>query len=248
MKQPAFRRKQYWRTIVTMIVVLGFMVPGAVSYAQSGTTRRPISDFVSAQGTFCLPDGMGGCVVFVPPIPNFIGWGDPRTGNCVSVDYAGLADATYGGAFGTQTGGTVAERPLPDGRAEVTVTLHTTNALTWVIEGCSDFASGTLLFGHRAPDVVDDGADAALGHSFFEISFINTAPGALLPDLIQLFFLPAPGQELHQYVFRATAKGTLRIDFGVPDGTPGMVTVAQTGNIVRSNIQAAVVNLRKTGK
>jgi hypothetical protein len=135
---------------------------------------------------------------------------------------------------------------LPDGRAEVTVTLHTTNALTWVAE-CCDFANGPLLFGHRPADVIG-GADAALADSFFQISFINTEPGAPLPDLIQLFFAPAPGQEYIHHVFRASANGRLRSAFGVPDGTPGKVTVAETGNIARSNFQAAVVNLRQTGK
>lgn len=43
------------------------------------------------------------------------------------------------------------ERPLADGRAEVTVILHTKNALTWVVDG-DDFANGELLFGHRVPD------------------------------------------------------------------------------------------------
>jgi hypothetical protein len=116
-----------------------------------------------------------------------------------------------------------------------------------VISECADFAGGTLLFGHRAPDVLA-GADAALGDSLFQISFINTAPGAPLPDLMQLFFAPAPGQQLHQYVFHASASGTLRAAFGVADGTPGKVSVAQTGNVVRSNIQAALINLHEVGQ
>ena len=44
-----------------------------IAYSQP-TVTRPISDFVSAQGTFCLPDGGGGCFLFVPPVPNFAGW------------------------------------------------------------------------------------------------------------------------------------------------------------------------------
>jgi hypothetical protein len=165
----------------------------------------------------------------------------------VLVDYAGLVNATYGGVFGTQITGTVVERPLRDGRAQVTVNLDTTNALTWVAE-CCDFANGTLLFGHRAPEVLA-GADAALGDSFFHISFTNTAPGAPLPDLIQLFSAPAPGQQIQEFVFHATADGTLRSAFGVPDGTPGKVTVSQTGNLAaRSNLQASVINVRQTGK
>ena len=41
---------------------------------QGGATQRPISEFVSAQGTFCRPDGAGGCTLFVPPLLNFLGW------------------------------------------------------------------------------------------------------------------------------------------------------------------------------
>ncbi len=60
--------------------------------------------------------------------------------------------------------------------------------------------------------------------------FINTAPGAPLPDLEQLFFDPHPGQELPSFLsFRSQADGELRAAFGVPDGTPGRVEVVQTG-------------------
>ena len=64
--------------------------------------------------------------------------------------------------------------------------LHTTNALTWVVEGF-DFASGTLLFGRRADDL-GEFKPPALGHSFFQIVFWNTAPGAPLPDLMELLY------------------------------------------------------------
>jgi hypothetical protein len=239
----AQRAKPVLVTLRFGVIALSRAVPAPAS---APTSPRPISDFVSQQGTFCFPDGRGGSVIFVPPLPNFIGWSDWRSGNNAWVDYAGLANAACGGDFGTQTRGTVIERPLPDGRADVTVTLHTTKALTWVIERCSDFAGATPVFGHRAADVLA-GAEAALGESFLQLSFTNSAPGAPLADLMQLFFLPAPGQQLHKYVFYAMAKGPLRNAFGVPNSTPGMVTVAETGNTARSNIQAAVVNLRKTG-
>jgi hypothetical protein len=216
------------------------------------TTTRPISDFVSAQGTFCIPCGtqgttcVNGCGLFVPPADNFLGWDTlqevpPQKGNvqpvrCVSVDYVGLANAKIeelsGGiiSFGTTTSGTVAERPLSDGRVEVSVLLHTSNALTWVAgggdNGVCDFATDPLLFGHRVTDVLA-AADAALGDSFLKVVFINTAPGAPLPDLEQLFNDPLPGQE--PISFRAQANGTLRAAFGVPDGTPGRAEVSQTG-------------------
>jgi hypothetical protein len=73
---------------------------------------------------------------------------------------------------------------LADGRAEVEVRLQTENALTWVTDGCNDFATDPLLFGHRAPDVLG-GAEPGLCDSFLQLTFMNTAPGAPLPDLIQ---------------------------------------------------------------
>jgi len=219
------------------------------NFAQGATTIRPIKDFVDAQGTFCIDDGSGGCFLFVPPVANFIGWDTlqevpPQKGNvqpvrCASVDYAGLANAKIEGlsggtiSFGTTTDGTVTERLLSDGRAEVSVRLHTKNALTWVAGGgdndTCDFATDPLVFGYRVPDVLG-GADASLGESFLQVKFINTAPGAPLPDLEQLIFAPEPGQEFPSFIsFTARADGTLRENFGVPDGTPGRAEVTQTG-------------------
>ena len=98
-----------------------------LAFAQ--TTQRPISDFVQAQGTFCFPNGSGGCLLFVPPVPNFVGWGDQAGNLGASVDYAGLANACFGNAFGTTTSGVITERALANGRAEDTVLLFTQNAL-----------------------------------------------------------------------------------------------------------------------
>src|SRR5262249_50861772 len=133
----------------------------------------------------------------------------------------------------TLTGGTIVERPLPDGRAEVTVLLSTKKALTWVIDGCDDFAKDTLLFGRRAQDVLA-GQQPSLGDSFLQLVFYNTAPGAPLPDFEQLLFLPLPEQELRFVGFRAQADGQLRAAFGVPDGSPGRATVVETGVFMAS--------------
>jgi hypothetical protein len=183
--------------------------------------------------------------LFVPPVPNFEGWGDFVNNLAVSVDYAGLANACFGNAFGTSMSGVITERALANGRAEDTVLLFTHNALTWVVQPI-DFKNGPVVFGHRwdttSPVCTLNGASPTLGTSFLHIKFTNTAPGAPLPDLIQLFASPAPGQGLIEYTFQANATGPLA------NGAPGMVTVVQTGNIVRSNVQAAVVNLRATGK
>jgi hypothetical protein len=224
-----------------LAAVVAAVLLAPLAFAQ--TTQRPISDFLQTQGTFCYPDGKGGCLLFIPPVPNFEGWGDPVRNLAVSVDYAGLANACFGNAFGTTMSGSITERTLADGRAEDTVLLFTQNALTWVVNSF-DFVNGSVVFGHRwntnSPTCTLNGASPALGTSFLHIKFTNTAPGAPLPDLIQLFSPPASG--LIEYTFQANATGPLA------NGAPGMVTVVQTGNAVRSNVQAAVVNLRATGK
>lgn len=179
----------------------------------------------------------GGCLLFVPPIDNFIGWGDPKNGNLASVDYAGLAnrwieeESNGEISFGTTFKGIVLERQLPDGRADVTVILNTDNALIFVTQ--VDFATGPLVFGHRAPDVLDDGAQPVLADVTFTLSFTNTALGAPLPDLIQLFFFPSKGQAIERYSFHAEAH----------DGNTS-TTITQTGNAARSNIQAAIVKVK----
>lgn len=206
--------------LVGTLLCIGIFLTGTAS-ASNAAVQRPIEDFVDQQGTFCIPDGAGGCFLIVPPIENFIGWTDAMTGIGASVDYAGLADDWAAGAFGTETTGTVTERPLPDGRAEIHVRLRTENALTFVVAG-GDFAGGELLFGNRAPEVLA-GAAPALGESFLHVRFVNTAPGDPLPDLIQLLIAPEPGQELKFIAFKANVSGPL------PDGTPGRVTVVQTG-------------------
>jgi hypothetical protein len=210
--------------------------------AQASATTRPIEEFVGAQGAFCLPDGSGGCFLFVPPVANFTGWDNggevpPEETRGASVDYAGLANAWIEGAsggavsFGTTFDGTITERPLADGRVAVQVQLHTQNALAWAIaadeQGNLDFGSSTLLFGHRAPEVLA-GAEPALVESVLQLRFINTGPGVPIPDLLQLFFAPEPGQEVTFLSFHAHGSGPLQAAFGVLDGTPGRLTVTQT--------------------
>ena len=213
----------------TVVVLASWAIVIAASYAQANpTVVRPIEDFVAQQGTFCFPDGMGGCLLFVPPVGNFIGWSDPATNRCASVDYSGLAnqwiEAASGGAvsFGTSFVGSVRERPLADGTTEVLVQMLTRNALTWVIDGCEDFASNPLLFGYRAPDVLAS-SPPAFCNSVFSIKFTNTAPGAPLPDLIQLAFFPELGQSFISLSIDCSASGMLA------DGTPGRAVILERG-------------------
>jgi hypothetical protein len=128
----------------------------------------------------------------------------------------------------------VTESALSDGRAEVTVVLHTTKALSWVVKLQGDLARDPLDFGYRPGELLADKARAlhpALGVSDLKVIFTNTALGAPLPDLVDAFILgnAAPGQVLSTLAFQATADGPLRAPFGVAEGTPGQATVKQNG-------------------
>ncbi|MCI0746485.1 MAG: hypothetical protein L0Y58_13875 [Verrucomicrobia subdivision 3 bacterium] len=158
---------------------------------------------------------------FVPPLP--FGWIDPQSHIFMAIDYAGLANATLGGPLGTVMDGSISERLMADGRAEVDVLLHTRNALTWAIQGTPDnefdFGSGPLMFGHRLPEV-SAGATPALGECTLRMIFLNSAPGAPLPDFFELVLTRI--QDLNWIAFSGRADGPLA------DGTPGRLTVIQT--------------------
>jgi hypothetical protein len=173
----------------------------------------------------------------LPPDPNFLGWGTNFAKPPVyyaGVDYAGLANA-YPSENPPKFSGNVTERPLPDGRAEVTVLLHTKGANIWVIQFDltnpdlqGQIGSNPTLFGHYPKDVAV-GAPQALADTNLHVVFTISAPGADLPDLIQLSFFPEEGQEIKFIKFNAKAKGPLTDEFGVPEGTPGKCTIVQTG-------------------
>jgi hypothetical protein len=207
----------------------------------AAAVHRPLSDFLSAQGS---TNG------FIPPLPDFIAWtnNNPQT-MFVSVDYAGLVASyltSHGGpSLGTQMSGSVLERPLADGRAEVSVILHTDRALTWTIAlPSTDLAGDPLLYGYRGTDLVANPLlTPALSSSDLQVVFKNTAPGAALPDLVTAFILgeAEPGQELVMLAFRSRGSGPLRAAFGVADGTPGRCTVVNTG-LFRTPFKGAVAD------
>ncbi len=195
---------------------------------------RPLSDFLSAQGSTNF---------FVPPVPDFIGWGSSFANPPVlfaSVDYAGLA-ATWlqnngGPSLGTTVTGDVNERRLSDGRAQVVVNVDFTKALTWAFQFPGDFATAPLIFGYRAQDLAaNPGLTPGLSTGKLQVKFKNTAPGAPLPDLIAFILgTAAPGQELVSIAFRSDGLGPLRAPFGVAEGTPGKCVVTQTGLLMTS--------------
>ncbi len=231
--------------LMVMVAPLALADDGATAAPPAAATvKRPLSDWLDAQGTFCVDDGGGGCVLFEPPVDNYLAWTDPVRNRIGSFDYAGIANQyiiDHGGAsLGTTMNGSLSERALPDGRALVQVNLKTKNALTFVADGV-DFG-GPLLFGYRPTEVLG-GATPALCNGTFKLKFINTAPGAPMPDFMQLAFAPEPGQEINQIVVKCVSKGDLRALYGVPDGTPGQATINQNAKIKQGALTFTIENV-----
>ena len=161
--------------------------------------QRPITDFIENQGT-------------VAP-GNFIAWEDEAL-NTFVLDYAGVWNNFFDLGLPTTFDGSIDEKPLADGTAEVSVILHTHNAFTFVY-GPPPF--GFVLFGNDPFAVIFFGEAPALGDSTLQVKFINPGGvGAPLPDLLEV-------QTISFIAFTAQATGTL------PDGTLTDAHTRQTG-------------------
>lgn len=217
------------------VAAAGSALGVAPAWAAAPVKMRSFSELLSRQGTYCASDGNGGCQLFVPPVPNFLGFSTRFAGRDTAlfagVDYAGLANAYYGGMFGTQVGGTVMEQALPDGRADVRVHIFTNRANSWVIEldlkgdTNAQIASKPTLFGRRP----NESGPYALSQCSMEVRFINSAPGAPLPDLLQLINFPDGTGEATFLGFTSQGSGPLHAGFGVAEGSPGRCIIRQTG-------------------
>ena len=188
--------------------------------------QRPIEDFIQAQGTTSvfyrgpyapgLPDYAVGFTT--APCPGeFCQYATSRIG---VVDYAGGANKyleRHGyGSLNTQTDGSITERLLPDGRAEITVVLHTTNALTFASTWDYSLPSppesaetNVRLFGSSVQDLLRyPSRRPALGDSDLILIFKNPALGAPMPDLVKLFaFGGYPNLELTSLYLSVNAAG-----------------------------------------
>lgn len=233
---------------------------------------RPLSDFIGAQGT---------TTCFTPPAPSQLGGSSALNKPPVRfalADYTGLTaeylSANFDISLGTTVSGTVSERPLADGRALVTVNLHTRDALTWAINfdpsaPASQFNNNPLLFGSRAQDLIADPTlTPALADVHLRAVFTIPAPGAPLPDLVCINqgpdcpnVAPCPeGFEIDFLTFQANAEGPLHALAGLgPEGTPGRLTMTQIGLIkpaINNGFKGALadafpvekIELRATGR
>jgi hypothetical protein len=220
------------RTVQKAALHLAFVVMGVTlilfgapspAGASMPVAIRPISDFVDAQGTSS---------VFFPPFPDQIGWVDNPATIFALADYSGKGGewllVNGGPDLGTQTSGTITDRPLKGGRSLVTVALHTTNAVTFAYSA----PAFDLIFGNPIQDLAaDPSLMPALSDCHLGVVFQNTAPGAPLPDLVNwlAFGNSEPGQELNRLSFRSDGNGPIHAAYGVPEGTPGLLVVTQTG-------------------
>ncbi len=224
------RRTKMWKH-ASSSVALSLIAAAAIgtnAAAAGPVQQRPIEDFVMAQGS-------------LNPFA-ILAWTDPEEQLFTVFDYAGTLDAFFtlltGGAvsFGTEMTGSVTERALPDGRALVHVRLKTTNAWSFAVDFTFTFPDG-VVFGQDPFNTLMGAEPNGLGTSHLHLRFINTAPGAPLPDLLLLLMAPEPGQQLLFAQFVATAEGPL--DDGIAmtplDGTLGCLHTTQLNPLVPDN-------------
>jgi hypothetical protein len=161
------------------------------------------------------------------------------------IDYAGVANRWIvdkgGTSLGTTVTGTVTEQAAANGRAQITVRLRTTRALTFAVSGC-DVGTSPLLFGYRPQEVLT-GATPSLGDSEFTAVYLAQAPGLPLKDFVQVLFFPEFGEFVEQTQINASASGKLRSAFGVPDGTPGRLSALYRDLILANGRYQLVENI-----
>lgn len=173
-------------------------------------TNRPLSDFLSAQGTLNDPPA------FFPPVKDYVGWADGGFEVFALVDYAGLAN-TYiksatGVSLGTNVVGYVKECGLAGGDTLVTVGIFTTRALGFAqsIEALEqngfDFGNTPAIFGVKAVDVGTPGA-AAAGPASLTATFAIEAPGGPLPDLVDVLFIRPEAYKPVSFSFTSSTFG-----------------------------------------
>jgi hypothetical protein len=131
--------------------------------------------------------------------------------------------AFFGGDVGTTVTGNVTVRSLPDGRALVTVLMHSNNAVCWAY----DFGLvSSPTFGASPRQVALLGYTPSLGHGMERIEFTMLSPETPLPPLWELWTEQFPVTSL---VTEFSCQGTLTAASGYPAGTPAMAPVTQRG-------------------
>jgi len=182
-----------------------------------GARQRPFSDFLNAQNTIFNPNNCGAAT---------LSFGAQDFSALAVIDYTGktgdcIQNLHNGPALNSRVDGTVTERDLADGTAEITVNVHFRNVFAVArdfIQG-GFFGYGTLeLFDHpeRTPGLATGNLVA---------KFIIAHPGDPLPDIA----LSIGRDGDYTFVrFGANGDGLLRFPGG-GEGTPAKLLVSQTG-------------------
>ena len=196
------------------LALVGVMAFATVNPCAAQTTDRPLSDFLSTQGSTSQ---------FFPPVPDFIGWtnNNPQT-LFAAVDYAGVVAnylATHGGPnLGTTITGGVTETLMPNGTYEVVVTANAKNALAWACD-ISNIFTNPPVFGSRGSELAANPTlPYALVNSSLKATFITTVAGAPIPDITG-----SVPYNLKNIKFSANGSGP------VPGGGTKKLTVVQSG-------------------
>jgi hypothetical protein len=138
-------------------------------------------------------------------------------------DPLGSIVAYYGGDLGTMVTGAVTVRALQDGRALVTVLMHSKNALCW---GYDLAFSGMPSFGAGPRQVVQLGYAPSFGAGTERWEFTMASPDTPLPPL---WMVGSPEFPLESVLAEFSCKGTFSAVSEYPEGTPGMAHVMQRG-------------------
>jgi hypothetical protein len=177
----------------------------------SKVTQRDIGSFLSTQVTW---------MVWTGPAPDF-----PLL---LAADFTGVINNTLHLGLPSTFDGSISERALSDGTAEVKIMLRAQKVLTFVLR----WSDITLLFGGTPAQIFDfpgwedlntpewENAKGTqtLGDAVFEITFINSAPGDPIPDIIEIL----TSRRVTKVNFNSSAFGPLTAAAGLgPDGTPG---------------------------
>lgn len=233
----------YFKTLGSALLLLGLVnstMPSA--RAQGKLVKRDLQEWLDAQGSVVHPQ--------LPKTPRLFAWtNDPDINGdglddgpryIMWYDYAGVLarETSYGGgALGPASiDGTVTERAVGDGMAEVTVSVKLNRALIWVTTFAKDpttlpadwfRVSGPTVFGHRESEIeANPGLEPAWANIHFTATFLNEV-GADMPDLR---IASAAGRWLSfQVVLNAT--GPLTEAYGVPEGTPGALHWGKPGTL-----------------
>jgi hypothetical protein len=206
------RTSKIFGLCLALVAVAGF---ATVNPSTAQATDRPLSDFLSTQGTTSTFDA---------PIPDFWGWTNNNPQNLFAgVDYAGLAAnylLTHGGRnLGTTLTGGITETLMANGTYEVVITVNGKNVNAWVSPLPGNVATDPTVFGNRPSALLTNpNTPVALVNTSLKITFIATVAGAPIPDMSG----PVP-YTLKNVKFSASGPGPLA------DGSTGKLKVIQSG-------------------